>query len=122
MLARAAVAARGCRAVLEPRQFCVRHFALSAGEVRERLMEFQDLFVEARLCMQDTHDSLDTTYFEEDLADAKVAVEAAVGAYKNLINELEGDERGEVDRANGMKVKQLEEEFKQIQEHYLHDH
>lgn len=102
--------------------FHVRGLALSAEEVRVQLLEFQDLFVEARLCMQDTQDSLDTTYFEEDLADAKVAVQAAVDAYDQLMSEMEGEEKGAIDRANGMKVKQLKEELAVISEHYLHDH
>lgn len=97
------------------------NLSLSADVLRARLNEFQDLFVEARLCIEDATESLETTYFEADLAEAKTNVDAAVDAYKALLAEADENQRGEIDRANGMKVKQLEAEFKSVAETYLHE-
>ena len=64
--------------------YAYRSFSISADQIREKLNDFQDLFVEARLCLQDTQESLDTVYFEEDLEDSKTAVAAAVALLKNI--------------------------------------
>ena len=44
--------------------------------------DFQDLFVEARLCIEDAQESQETTYFAEDLDAAQEAVDEAVAAFK----------------------------------------
>ena len=39
--------------------------------LRRRLDDFQDLFVEARLCIEDAVESQETTYFDEEAEAAK---------------------------------------------------
>lgn len=95
---------------------------LSQEELRSKLNRFQDLFVEARLSIKDAEESLDTTYFEEDLAEAKQATEAAMKAYREILGEVDKAKSEEIERANAMKLKQLQEEFTVIAEHYKEDH
>ena len=49
-------------------------------ELRRRLDVFQELFVEARMCIEDAVDSAESTYFDEEAESAKSAVEEAVTA------------------------------------------
>mmetsp|Transcript_13279 Transcript_13279/g.15185 ORF Transcript_13279/g.15185 Transcript_13279/m.15185 type:complete len:179 (-) Transcript_13279:1964-2500(-) len=92
-------------------------------QVRDATNDFQDLFVEARLSIEDVQESLDTTYFEEDLSIAKDSVQKAIEAFHGVTELLKDDDdkASEFKRANVMKVKQLEEELAMVAEHYLHD-
>uniref|UniRef100_A0A7S4JN07 Uncharacterized protein n=1 Tax=Odontella aurita TaxID=265563 RepID=A0A7S4JN07_9STRA len=85
--------------------------SLSEDELRSRLDEFQDLFVEARLSIEDCADSADTTYFDEEAEAAKEAVDEAVSAFDTLIGELDEETKGRVMRQNGLKVAQLKGEL-----------
>ena len=86
--------------------------SMSEGEIKKRLDEFQDLFVEARLCIEDATESVGTTYFEEDSEAAREAVQEAVDTFQKLIDEIEDlDEKNRVLRANGLKVEQLKGEL-----------
>ena len=46
-------------------------------DVKKRLEEFQELFVEARYCIEDCTDAAESTYFDEEAETAKEAVAAA---------------------------------------------
>ena len=59
--------------------------SLSPEQIQVRLNEFQELFVEARMCIDDVKDSVGTHYFEDDAEDARVAVEAAVSHFVPLL-------------------------------------
>ena len=85
---------------------------LSEKEMRDRLNDFQDLFVEARLCIEDAVDAHDTTYFDEDAEEAKRAVDEALENFSALLEDCSDEQRGEVQRGNGLKVEQLKEELK----------
>jgi hypothetical protein len=81
-------------------------------QLNKRLNTFQDLFVEARLCLEDVADAAETTYFDEDAETAKEAVAAAVDEFNSIINDIEdADQKNRVLRSNGLKVEQLKGEL-----------
>lgn len=90
-----------------------RSFAsLSEADIKKRLDEFQDLFVEARLCIEDVVESEGTKYFDEDAEAAQEAVGEAVESFEKLIDEIDNaDEKNRVLRGNGLKVEQLKGEL-----------
>ncbi|CAB9518719.1 expressed unknown protein [Seminavis robusta] len=93
-----------------------RWFASSATmpdkELKNRLEDFQELFVEARLCIEDCNDSAGTKYFDEEAEAATEAVEEAVAAFKALISDIEDeDQKNRILRGNGLKVEQLKGEL-----------
>jgi len=110
-----AVAAISAAAPLPPPPLTLtRFFSSSAGidtATQKRLDEFQDLFVEARECIGDTVESTDSVYFDEDAEEAMAAVNVAVAAFDAIIADLDEATRGEVMRANGLKVEQLKGEL-----------
>ena len=90
-------------------------FSSSAANVQKRLDEFQDLFVEARLCIEDANDSAGTKYFEEDAQAAMDAVQEAVDFFEKLVNDVEDkDEKNRILRSNGLKVEQLKGELEMM--------
>lgn len=50
------------------------------------------------------HDDAETTYFNESHAEAKQAVDSALGMYDDLLSQLDKKERGKLQRAMGLKV------------------
>jgi hypothetical protein len=76
------------------------------------LNEFQDLFVEARMCIDDLNDSVGTTYYDEDAEEAREAVETAVENFQALLKEITDiEQKNRVLRSNGLKVEQLKGEL-----------
>eukprot|EP00977_Amphora_coffeiformis_P016852 scaffold5337_cov167-Amphora_coffeaeformis.AAC.8 len=91
---------------------------LSETDIKKRLDAFQDLFVEARLCIEDVNESAGTKYFEEDIEAATEAVNEAVAAFEALVAEVtDMDEKNRILRGNGLKVEQLKGELEMA----LHD-
>ena len=81
-------------------------------ELNKRVQTFQDLFVEARMCLEDVTDSAETTYFDEDAEAATEAVTEAVNEFNGIINDLtDEDQKTRVLRSNGLKVEQLKGEL-----------
>jgi hypothetical protein len=80
-------------------------------DLRHRLNNFQDLFVEARLCIEDVVESKGSVYFDDDAVAAKEATEEAIAEYDSLLASLDEEKRGEVQRGNGLKVAQLKAEL-----------
>jgi hypothetical protein len=83
-------------------------------ELNKRLGAFQDLFVEARLSIEDCADAADTTYFDEEAEAAKEAVDAAVAEFNGILKDLDEhdlDQKNRVLRGNGLKVEQLKGEL-----------
>lgn len=88
---------------------------MDSEELRNKLDNFQDLFVEARLCIEDARDSADTTYFDEEVDTAQVAVDEAMTVFNELVNELEDlDQKNSVLRSNGLKAEQLKGELQLV--------
>mmetsp|Transcript_19571 Transcript_19571/g.29023 ORF Transcript_19571/g.29023 Transcript_19571/m.29023 type:complete len:158 (-) Transcript_19571:244-717(-) len=100
-----------------------RAFAtLNKTEINKRLDGFQELFVEARMCIEDAIDSAGSTYFEEDSEAAMEAVNEAVAAFDKLIEDVDDDdEKNRILRGNGLKVEQLKGEL-QLALKGGHDH
>jgi len=85
--------------------------------------EFQDQFVEARLCIEDAQESQETTYFAEDLDAAQEAVDEAVSAFESVVNDIKDkDQKNSVLRSNGLKVEQLKGELQMIIDGHGHHH
>jgi len=85
---------------------------LSELEIKKRLDEFQDLFVEARLCIEDLVESEGTKYFDEDAEAAQEAVSQAVQVFEQLIDDITNiEEKNRILRGNGLKVEQLKGEL-----------
>ena len=60
-----------------------RFFSVMADDaLKRRLDDFQDLFVEARMCIEDAQESQETTYFDEEADAAKEAVDEAVKCFE----------------------------------------
>mmetsp|Transcript_28378 Transcript_28378/g.66624 ORF Transcript_28378/g.66624 Transcript_28378/m.66624 type:complete len:97 (-) Transcript_28378:96-386(-) len=92
-------------------------------ELKRRMDDFQDLFVEARLNIEDAQESQETTYFAEDLDAAQEAVDEAVAAFKGIVNDIEDkDQKNSLLRSNGLKVEQLKGELKMIIDGHGHHH
>lgn len=90
-----------------------RSFAvMSEKDLNKRLDAFQDLFVEARLTIEDCNDASNTKYFDEEADAAKEAVEEAVKVFQTLIGDLDDEgQKTRVLRGNGLKVEQLKGEL-----------
>jgi len=93
-----------------PRAFSSGH--MKDEEIRSRLNTFQDLFVEARLCIEDCADAADTVYFDEEAKSAADAVDEALSFYEDLLEDLHESQRNDIRRSNGLKVEQLKGELK----------
>jgi hypothetical protein len=86
--------------------------SLDPNEIQKRLNEFQDLFVEARMCIDDLKDSVDTVYYDDDADEAKEATDAAIEYFEKLCSEITNlEEKNKVLRGNGLKVEQLKGEL-----------
>lgn len=86
---------------------------MAESELNKRLDTFQDLFVEARLCIDDVVDSAETTYFDEDAEAATKAVKEALDEFEAIIKDVEDvDQKNRILRGNGLKVEQLKGELK----------
>ena len=95
---------------------------MADNDLKKRLDAFQDLFVEARLSIEDCTDSAGTKYFDEEAEAAQEAVDEAVEAFKTLIADIDDDDqKNSVLRGNGLKVEQLKGEL-QMALHGGHDH
>lgn len=97
----------------------VRSFAvMSDKDLNKHLDAFQELFVEARLAIEDCKDAANTKYFDEEADAAKEAVEQAVEEFSRLVGDLDDDDqKTRVLRGNGLKVEQLKGELEMA----LHD-
>lgn len=93
---------------------CARRLlaTMPENELNKRLVTFQDLFIEARDCIEDVVDASETTYFDDDAEAAKEAVSAAVNEFDSIIKDIEDlDQKNRVLRSNGLKVEQLKGEL-----------
>ena len=86
--------------------------SLTEEVITKRLNDFQDLFVEARLCIDDLKDSIGTSYYEDDFDEAKEAVETAIAHFEAILNDVTDQEaRNKILRSNGLKIEQLKGEL-----------
>jgi hypothetical protein len=94
------------------------------SDLNKRLEQFQELFVEARLTIEDCNDAAGTKYFNEEAEAATEAVKEAVTAFSNILNDIEDeDQKNRVLRGNGLKVEQLKGELEMaVKGGHDHDH
>merc|ERR1711957_658679 len=103
-------------AKLRLNQHSIRTFAVDAADQKRPEDDFQDLFVEARDCIEDARDSHETTYFDEDLEDAQAGVDAALKAWDGIISQLDEKAKTDLLRSQGLKIEQLKAELGQVLE------
>jgi len=86
---------------------------MTESELKKRRMdEFQDLFVEARLCIEDVNESAGTQYFDEDAQAAREAVQEVLDAFEKILASTpDANEKNRILRGNGLKVEQLKGEL-----------
>eukprot|EP00401_Gymnodinium_catenatum_P070841 CAMPEP_0117522554 /NCGR_PEP_ID=MMETSP0784-20121206/34267_1 /TAXON_ID=39447 /ORGANISM="" /LENGTH=166 /DNA_ID=CAMNT_0005318629 /DNA_START=34 /DNA_END=534 /DNA_ORIENTATION=+ len=87
---------------------------ISSEELQQRLHDFQEQFAEARMCLDDARESKDTSYFKDDIEEARDAVEKAQTMYSSLLEDLDVKDRHVIDDANSLKVRCLREEYDQL--------
>lgn len=114
----------GVRSDLPAIMIVARSFAvMSDKDLNKRLDAFQELFVEARLSIEDCNDAAHTKYFDEEAETAKEAVEEAVKEFQTLIGDLDDeDQKTRVLRGNGLKVEQLKGELEMALNDGHHHH
>lgn len=77
--------------------------------IQAAIDEINDLFVEARDEIEYAHEEAGTTYFNETYEDAKGMVNEVVRKFDGLLNRVEEEERGRLQRSMGMKASSLGE-------------
>jgi len=103
-----------CLWLNESRRSLASGLGLAGDELRKRRLEFQDNFAEARMCIADTEESVDTVYFSDDAEDAEEAVKICMETYERLLEDMNDEDRGQFQRENSQKMRQLQEELKHI--------
>ncbi|CAN0406152.1 unnamed protein product [Ectocarpus sp. 8 AP-2014] len=88
--------------------------SLSDEQLRRKMDEFNDLFVTAREEMEYAEESKETTYFDEEAAAAKEAVEEAVALFEEVLRSVDEKKRTEIMRSSGLRVEQLKAELDQL--------
>ena len=78
--------------------------------------EVNDLFAEAREEMSLARESAETLYFNEEFKIAAEVVEQCLGKFEVLKKSVSDDDRAALERAMGLKMEQLREEFRQLKE------
>ncbi|CAM9493197.1 unnamed protein product [Ectocarpus fasciculatus] len=88
--------------------------SLSDEQLRRKMDEFNDLFVTAREEMEYAEESKETTYFDEEAAAAKEAVEEAVALFEEVLRSVDEKKRTDIMRSSGLRVEQLKAELDQL--------
>ncbi|KAA8498653.1 hypothetical protein FVE85_6238 [Porphyridium purpureum] len=106
----------------EYRNLCSHTSAQLPTHVLSRIDALNDEFSEARMLLEEAQESMGTTYFQDDLDDAKHAVEKVSSMWQNLLSGSDVDDatRGTLQRSMGQKMAQLHAELDLILEQ-LHD-
>ncbi|XP_035694925.1 uncharacterized protein LOC118428813 [Branchiostoma floridae] len=89
---------------------------LSQQEIKKKIDEITDLFMEARELLSDAVEAKGTIYFNEDLEDATTAVKETLALYNQLLEQLTEEQRNDVVRAIGLKMEELKAQESMIQE------
>eukprot|EP00904_Undaria_pinnatifida_P004224 jgi/Undpi1/13802/HiC_scaffold_9.g03453.m1 len=87
---------------------------LTDEELRRKMDTFNDLFVTAREEMEFAGESKETTYFDEEAAAAKEAVDEAVALFEEVLSSVTEQKRTEIMRGSGLRVEQLKAELDQL--------
>jgi len=90
----------------------------TADQVAE---ELGDLYVEAREFMEDAEESIGTVYFEDDMNDAKEAIEELLARFDQAKQELTAAEANQLVQMVGLKMEELKSRLEVMQENLIHD-
>jgi acetoin utilization deacetylase AcuC-like enzyme len=83
----------------------------------EPIERFNALFAEARDEIEYAREDAETTYFNESVDAAKKAVDEALAAWDDALNNAPDDAaRGALQRGSGLKVEQLKAELQALDE------
>jgi hypothetical protein len=89
----------------------------SSGGQDDALVKFQALFAEARDEIEYAREDSETTYFNESVQTARQAVDAALAAWADALNNQPDDAaRQALVRGGGLKVEQLKAELQALDE------
>jgi hypothetical protein len=75
---------------------------------------FSDLFATARLDVEDSLESLGTTYFSEDLENARRSVDHVIREYERILDELNETEKRKMKESWSMRIEQLKQELQEV--------
>lgn len=116
-------AARSLQAPRSTLMGAVRHGSGAASSGPD-LEELSDEFAEARELLSDAEEAIGTTYFEEDLEDARIAVEQVLERYDSIKASLpEGsDELMNLQRSLGLRMEELRGRYSLLIENLVEDH
>ncbi|KAL6046230.1 DNA repair protein XRCC4 [Balamuthia mandrillaris] len=86
---------------------------------RKELEELADLFTEARDYLEEARENANTTYFNDDLADAREAVKKTLARYQQLLDTMEEEPARKLREAQNPKMEQLKQELQMLEELHL---
>jgi uncharacterized protein (DUF2164 family) len=86
-------------------------------DIEQAVEKVNEMFVEARDEIEFTKEDIGTTYFNDGFQDAKKLVDETISEYKKLLNSLNEEEKGRLQRSMGMKMEQLKAELEHLNEH-----
>jgi hypothetical protein len=89
--------------------------SLSPEAAQAQVDAINELFVAARDEIEYAQEEAETVYFNESVADAKAAVDAALGAWARLLGASGPEEAMRLQRSMGLKMEQLKAEFHQLE-------
>eukprot|EP00040_Diaphanoeca_grandis_P003367 m.24759 g.24759 ORF g.24759 m.24759 type:complete len:177 (-) comp14741_c0_seq1:189-719(-) len=94
--------------------------------VDQKLRQMSEEFAEARMEIEDCHDSIGTVYYDEDFGDCSEIVDGVLSLYQEILeqSESEGDEKQtrRIAESWRMKLEQLKGELAQLQSEANDDH
>lgn len=100
------------------RQTRTRQFAseapLSEDALRAEVDGINSQFAEAREEIEMALESMDTVYFNEEAEAARAAVQVVLDRFSGLLNRLDEERRGAIQRSMGLKMEQLKGELEQL--------
>ena len=90
----------------------------SADAVAE---ELSDLYSDAKELMEDAEESLGTVYFEDDMNDAREAIEELLERFAEARQTLPPAEAKQMVQMVGLKMEELKSRLDVMQENLIHD-
>jgi hypothetical protein len=89
------------------------------AKIREELESLGQMYAEAREEIENARESLNTTYFDDDLKIAKEYVDKIWAKYQELLQSLPQDQAGRLKREQHPKMLQLQQELDDLMESVL---
>lgn len=80
---------------------------ITEKELKREIDDLTDKFMETRELLEDAMESKDTVYFNDDLKDAKEAVQETLSHFEDLMAKLSEEQERNVRRTIGLKMEEL---------------